>query len=358
MSQNQLAPNRIQEDALVIEVRKLDEIAKDYAERLSAPTQDRLARMLYTARGVLAIRRALTQKIMDEVVMPLMNSELGFKCDKEDYSRDVVREVVIVALLRGFLLTDNEFNIIAGRFYGAQAGYYRKLIEIEGLTDLEVIPGIPVVNQGSATIPMVLKCKIDGKPWSLNNSKGEPGRVFPIRVNSGMGADAIIGKAKRKAFKAAFEEITQTQITEADDGEDAAPALSVPTPPNGHAPLRAPTQTESQVLQGFNPPQQQREPGDESNDGGQDGATQTAAAQPGPDQAATEEQVAEMKYQTIRTGIAGTGAVDDLARKCGAKRYGQLTVSQADVFLSELRGRRTAEAAGATAPKARQYADV
>lgn len=75
---------------------------------------------------VTLLREALTNDIMDAVFMPLMNTKIGFMTDHTGkpnskgqvlplYSRDVVRDCIIDAVLIGLLPTGNQFNILAER---------------------------------------------------------------------------------------------------------------------------------------------------------------------------------------------------------------------------------------------------
>jgi len=203
-----------------------------------------LSRAVATSTALQRARKLVTPKFLEDYVMPLMNSPLGFMTDKKgdkgtnDFYRpgDLV-EPVVEALIRGFNIAGNEMNVIAGRFYGAQNGYRRLVRELPGLTDLEEIPGTPMADNGSTVVRFIVRCKINGKEWVLKNEKGEPGRKFTIRVNSGMGPDAILGKAARKALKAAYEEITGTPLTESDDAEALDKTLP-PEIPQGRSKLK------------------------------------------------------------------------------------------------------------------------
>lgn len=203
-----------------------------------------LLKMAAMSEGIAICRQLVTPQWVQKYVIPLMNTSLGFKTDKNgakgpnDYytAQDLV-DPIIECLLKDFALTGNEFNVIAGNFYGAQNGYRRKVREIPGLTDLEELAGEPVGANGNTTVRYIVRCKINGKPWELLNEQRQPGRKFTIRVNSGMGPDAIIGKAARKALKAAYEEITGTAITDVEEPEAAANDNPPPLP-NGRSRLK------------------------------------------------------------------------------------------------------------------------
>ena len=88
--------------------------------------------MFYAASAVAAIREALTNDVMNAVIMPLVNTKAGFLTDRKPtrknpnpvpYTLDVVRSCVIEALTKGVLATGNHFNIIAGSCYITREGY-------------------------------------------------------------------------------------------------------------------------------------------------------------------------------------------------------------------------------------------
>lgn len=89
----------------------------------------------FNAVGVVTLlREALTEEVMDKVFMPLMNTKIGFMTDRTGkpdkrgnvkplYSRDVVRDCIIDAVIIGLLPTGNQFNILAERMYPTKEGY-------------------------------------------------------------------------------------------------------------------------------------------------------------------------------------------------------------------------------------------
>ncbi len=219
------------------------------------------------------VRRLVTNKFITDYVIPLMTSPLGFMTDKSKgqfYSADELREPVCECLIRGFSIVGNEFNVITGRFYGAQAGYRRLVRELPGLTDLQELAGEPVFSQagGSASVRYIVRCKINGKSWALTNENGEQGRKFTIRVNAGMGPDAVIGKAARKALKAAYEELTGTTITDMDEPEAAPADSSSPLTPGrinltGRKPTPAPQPQPAPQADPDDPETQAEQPDDD-----------------------------------------------------------------------------------------------
>lgn len=311
------SPDKAAFDAAVeATLRKLDESADRYAAQLAQPMQGRIERMVLTSRALADIRAQLTNKLMEQFVMPLAGSTLGFLCDKKDYGIAEVRECVIQALLLDFRLTGNEFNIIAGRFYGAQAGYYRKLCDLPNVTNVRVVAGVPVLREGRTIVRMGVSCLVDGKPWELRDAKGLTGREFVVRVNSGMGDDGVIGKAKRKALKAAFEELSGVNVDDTDDGStlDNTPESAAES---AKAKLGALFPIEGNGVQ-------------------QEAQPPTQPAEDFGDQPAGDDLYDELEKEALRVGT-GPDKINELVKKAGARRYNKLTIRQADAVLAELR---------------------
>ena len=214
--------------------RTLDEMAAKYATAIDNPALGRLQKAMVTARAIDALRNAITKPFMAQV-MSLMNSPLGFKTDlpkkgeTRTYSEQEVKDVLVAALLNGVYPYDNEFNIIAGNLYIAQAGYRRKVREIPGLTDLELQPGIPTEHNGRTVVRFGATWKLNGDTQRLLDAEGKPGRYFAASAYLGA-PDAIVGKATRKALKAIYDQVTGSEHTGQDDSEvtEVSPASVQP----------------------------------------------------------------------------------------------------------------------------------
>jgi len=240
--------------ALAATVNELDSIAKS-CRALAFPSDaghvGQFARALATADGIRSLRRALSAQIM-EVIMDLQGTGLGFKTDKDStggYPVEVVRECLIEATLRGAMPVNNEWNIISSRPYLSLNYFKRALREYPGLTDLNLMPGVPyLVGTSGALVDYRATWKLqqpDGQvlDMRLDRTKlqtpyGEVDQRIPVRVNSGQGADAILGKAERKMRAAILAKITGTDFSEG-EVEESQLGLPAPTmPPAGHGSLR------------------------------------------------------------------------------------------------------------------------
>jgi hypothetical protein len=191
------------------------------------------AQELQVAQAIVDMRQILTPEIMAPIVA-LMNTDLGFRTDRDPktasqpmtpYSMEVVKEVFIESKLRGFHSVGNEFNIIAGRFYGAQAGFKRKVRETtKGTFESSIDVPVMAPDGKSAKIKCRATWKVDGK-GSVESIgvKPEDPCEFLVRVNAFMGADAINGKAERKLLKRVYERITGRSVPDADVDDGAIP---------------------------------------------------------------------------------------------------------------------------------------
>ena len=188
----------------------IDKLAEEYA-LVKADASRQFSQAIKQANGIILLREALTPQIMN-TIMQLQGSPLGFKTDKDKdggYPEKVVKECVIEAIMRGVHLIGNEFNILAGRCYITKEGCGTLLDKIPGLRYM-ITPGIPKMVSAGAEAPVKVE-------WRLNGGEAQVRElVFPIRVNAGMGSDAVNGKATRKARSWLISLVTGFEI---EDGE-------------------------------------------------------------------------------------------------------------------------------------------
>lgn len=208
-----------------------------------------LRRALTLARGMQELERMIDHDIMVGI-LPLMNSPLGFRTDcdparpsydsegrerkRDPYSEDQVKTCFIESLIHGLLPVNNEWNIIGGNCYAAKNGLRRKLLEWPRLTELKVITPPAVWQERRALVKGKITWKLAGQPMALESE-------LAIRINKGMGDDAILGKSHRKLYYAALQELSGGIVTipEGDAGDpDAINTTSRPA--GGHSPERQP----------------------------------------------------------------------------------------------------------------------
>ena len=184
---------------------------------LSTTTEENsVYRAFALAKGIQQMRESLNPEAMNPI-MSLQGSHLGFRTDRDEkggYNMDTVRECFIAATLNGLTPVGNMFNIIAGRFYPTKEGFTYLLNNMPGLA-YQIDLSVPVMRNGGAIVTADIR-------WSYNDSQTQrQTREIPVRVNAGMGADAILGKADRKAKKWLFEHITKKPMPDGsvDDGD-------------------------------------------------------------------------------------------------------------------------------------------
>lgn len=201
----------------------------------SQPPFMQAVRMAY---GIKTIREALPDNFVRDNFMPLQNSPLGFLTDaKEGYDIATVRDVICEALLRGVMPVNNEFNIISGRLYIAKNGFERLVREFEGVQDLTYELAVPhLAGDKGALVACVAKWFHDGVEEELvcadKTKDGGIDSRIPVKVNGGMGADGILGKATRKMFARIYAKLigSSVDLAEADGEEVLAMAGALPAP--------------------------------------------------------------------------------------------------------------------------------
>jgi hypothetical protein len=180
------------------------------------------AYLIATAAGEL--KKLLTPEYM-KPIMDLQGNKLGFKTDKDiaqggakgqGYPEDVVKNCLIEAVLTGVQPFGNQFNIIAGNCYITKEGFGYLLKNFTGLA-YEIIPALPRINGDKSSAAITMKVK-----WTLNGIEQERDLEIPVKMNSFMGTDAVIGKATRKARCWLYNTITGSEIPEGDAMDVAA----------------------------------------------------------------------------------------------------------------------------------------
>lgn len=191
-----------------------------------AEADGKFERAFLMAAGIQRLRALIGPEEMGPI-MALQGTPLGFRTDKDKetnkdggygYPIDVVKEAVIEAVLRGVYPVGNEFNIIAGRCYITKEGYQRKVREYPRLTDLRIMLQIPLMKAGGAVVPCSATWKVNGEPDTVE-------RDIPVKVNLGMGVDAVLGKATRKLLASVWQRLTGSLVAEPEgDVDDLPPA--------------------------------------------------------------------------------------------------------------------------------------
>lgn len=215
----------------------IEEAAKTVALGAAEP---RIAHALDMAVAMQTVRDALSQQVVESVLMPLMNSRLGFRTDKDPtkpvwnkqtggytapkpYDWLVVREAAIEAMLRGLAPVGNQFNIVAGSCYVTKEGFLQLLKR--AVSDYREKIGQPqwsaaASNAKTATNDdarlAVVTVRAD---WTQGGKPDFLEAEIPIRVNTAMGIDAVMGKAESKLRRRVWAQLSGQELPEGDADE-------------------------------------------------------------------------------------------------------------------------------------------
>lgn len=201
-------------------VAEVERISKE-ATALFVQAAKSFAAELAVARSISQMREALSEEVMQDI-MALQGTSLGFRSDK-NYPVEVVRDVFIESRMRGFRVVGNEFNIIAGKFYGTKEGYGNRVREWPGLTDLREIYSTPRVMDGGAVVACKATWKVNGAADSVDFT-GEA--AFAVRLTSGQGADAALGKAERRLMARIYKRLSGINTPDGDVDDNGAIEVS------------------------------------------------------------------------------------------------------------------------------------
>lgn len=359
--------NAIQKSEPVLQI---DETLKNQLERIEVIVNEtelafrsesgKVMRALKMAAGIKALKEMITPAMMQQFIMPLMNTPIGFKTDQDParprfkdgqkvevkpYPEIVVKECAIVAMLKGAQLVGNEFNIISGQAYFTKEFFMRSLGQLPDVTNVVPSPGIPQIDtaSGKAKIRYGLSWKRKGQTECLLDAEGKPGRVFEIRCDRFSSVDQVIGKADRKAYAAAYKQIVGSELAPADgDVDDLAPVDGVVVQQQSRgnasdlndfadaqakkaqaqsASQQAPAQQEQKAAKPESDAQQAADEGD----GQQDGESQEQPAQGQPAQEESQQEEIKDDLSTYekffdmmeQIAVANSISPSDCARAAG-----------------------------------------
>lgn len=224
-------------------ITKIEAVAKEcgFGELMKLGQVERSFKL---AAGIRMLKQHITDKMMADV-MELMNTPLGFRTDRDParddkatpYPKTVVKECLIQSLLHGLFPVNNEWNIIAGQMYVALNGMKRLVEEFPGVSELRVTPQVytPSSDGTSAFVPVTCSWLYRGELKEMNFVKSaDADSRFIVRVNNRMGADAIAGKARRKAYAAIYQMLSSLEVPEGEVTDAQVPQLtsqaSLPAP--------------------------------------------------------------------------------------------------------------------------------
>lgn len=173
----------------------------------------------FTAVSIVkTLREILTDEIMNEVFMPLMNTKVGFLTDKPGkdkqgnptptYPISVVRDCIIEGVSIGLMPTGNQMNILAGKMYPTKEGYTSLLKDINCKYFLDVS-----FDKGSNANFAEIPVKVS---YEHNGDKNGFTVTATVKKDSYSSHDALRGKAERSAKKKLYEYLTGFDLGEGD----------------------------------------------------------------------------------------------------------------------------------------------
>jgi hypothetical protein len=188
------------------QISVVEKLNSSVSKVLTANEMQGFEKSFLLANAIKELKLLLTSEYM-KPIMEMQGNKLGFKSDKV-YAEDVVKNCLIEAVLTGVQPFGNQFNIIAGNCYITKEGFGYLLGKFNGL-NYKIISELPRIKDQSAAVVMNIE-------WTLNGVAKKESIDFPIKVNAYMGADAVIGKATRKARAWLYNQISGNEVG---DGE-------------------------------------------------------------------------------------------------------------------------------------------
>lgn len=182
------------------------------------------------AYAISRLREMLTPDNMKNIML-LQGNKLGFLTDKdkkrmpdgsygkgEGYPLGIVKDCLISAVLQGVQPVLNHFNIIGGNCYLTKEGCQYILNNhsmFKGKLKYKCIPMLPKIDPTKTSATVAVKCISS----YLGGKEEEEIIEFPIKCDQWTSNDALIGKAKRKAYAYLIERYSGITISEGDVSE-------------------------------------------------------------------------------------------------------------------------------------------
>lgn len=223
-----------------------------------AKAGDVIERAVAVATGLQLCRQLVRDKL--ELFKSLAGSQLGFAVDNPGKTTDAQYiDAISQALLEGVQPTGNHFAIIAGRYYLQLPGWEARWAKIADeapdirLGTIETISDPRWDENAKRSVPGIARVEAEGfvsvagqiyEVRYRDNRSATHGmdQRLVIRVNSGMGEDAILGKARARILKALWRVYNgekppsatedDTPVAETVVSVAAAPVIAGPSEPS------------------------------------------------------------------------------------------------------------------------------
>lgn len=324
------------------QIMQLNQVVKTCQREMALAEQegDDMVRALIAGAAMQQLRGLLTDQVMGDI-MPLVGSPLGISIEfGKSWPVPVVRDVVLAGLLAGARVVGAEIHIASGRLYLTKAYWERRFKEFPGVSNVSPPTlGLPRYQQlgekNYATVQAKLQYRLNGQLQTLDRTGDN---AITVLVNSGMGLDAIHGKAKKRLYQTAYAVVSGQHV---EDDEDAVTA--------GTAAFRAgepgvdPGVVDAEFTVTGEAGQTSPESvGDEiAADAAQHLPDQTPAPVPEPVPVATGE-VSESKKMALATMRlkTGTKAIAAWVQHCAGLSPPVDIAAEADLYIKDLEARR------------------
>lgn len=199
-------------EQLTIIQKQVSEVLNQQITNVLANQIPGMEKSFVMAAAIRTMQTMLTPEVMQDV-MALQGSRLGFRTDQDKgggYGLPIVKNCCIEALLLGVELVGNQFNIIAGNMYITREGFTHLLKNIPTLNYELTYTNITQSEDKSFGSVDV---RID---WNINGVNESRLVNFPVNSNKFATADALKGKAERKAKCWLFNKIKGTNLVDGD----------------------------------------------------------------------------------------------------------------------------------------------
>jgi hypothetical protein len=193
--------------------------------------------VFHKANVVLAVKEWLGVPEVRNKIMALQGTEAGFVTDMDEkggYDERTMVNAVTVALVSGFHLVGNEFNIIAGKFYGAKNGYKRKCREFEDAKFKAIHVGDPdngeiLETPTTVVIPFTITYTILNKETQQKVTKTMKKRI-QFTKKSRDTVDAWLGKGAKRLYQRLLSEMSGMEYDFDEPAGDGVFKEDTPTP--------------------------------------------------------------------------------------------------------------------------------
>lgn len=218
----------------------------DRAIALMQQAEGRIGRVVAIANATKAVRETVAANW--DAFMQLKDSPLGWSTDEREggrqYSPAQLQTALTQAILKGGLPVNKEIGVISGQAYLQKPFFERQVRERGDISDVRLTLDVPETINGRTVVGGVVSWRHNGcEDRIVCRKTAEGDQRIPIKVNAGMGDDAILGKATRKILARMLARIDGSAAWEdaaSDDGVidgTATPATAV-TPGIPQAPSK------------------------------------------------------------------------------------------------------------------------